>query len=171
MRQRTPPSKIILFWSHVTRVSRVSLSLACLGLSLPFLRLPRRLLSLSRSVGRVGENPGNEVGMQLDYEIILLKKILRNHLLSENLQWNYESFNVALVYLMHDHGILRDIFLGSQQLDCSQSSIFPSDHRDRALCVTGCHLAWVSKLLRGRGAVWEEARKDYLQFSQKSPAF
>ena len=36
-------------------------------------------------------------------------------------------------------------------LDCSQSSIFPSDLRDRALCVTGCHLAWVSKLLRGRG--------------------
>ena len=31
-------------------------------------------------------------------------------------------------------------------LDCSQSSIFPKDHRDRALCVTGCHLAWVSKL-------------------------
>ena len=26
-------------------------------------------------------------------------------------------------------------------LDCSQFSIFPSDHRDRALCVTGCHLA------------------------------
>ena len=25
-------------------------------------------------------------------------------------------------------------------VDCSQSSIFPLDHRDRALCVTGCHL-------------------------------
>ena len=26
-------------------------------------------------------------------------------------------------------------------LDCSQSSIFPYDHQDQALCVTGCHLA------------------------------
>ena len=41
MRQRTPPSELILFWSHVTSVFQV--------------------LSLSRSVGGVGENPGNEV--------------------------------------------------------------------------------------------------------------
>ena len=41
MRQRTPPSEIILFWSHVTSVFQG--------------------LSISRSVGRVGENPGNEV--------------------------------------------------------------------------------------------------------------
>ena len=41
VRQRTPPSEIILFWSHVTSVFQG--------------------LSLSRSVGRVGENPGNEV--------------------------------------------------------------------------------------------------------------
>ena len=27
-----------------------------------------------------------------------------------------KSFNITLVYLMHDHGILRDIFFGSQQL-------------------------------------------------------
>ena len=27
----------------------------------------------------------------------------------------------------------------TDSLDCSQSSIFPLDHRDRALCVTGCH--------------------------------
>ena len=42
VRQRTPPSEIILFWSHVTSVFQG--------------------LSLSRSVERVGENPGNEDG-------------------------------------------------------------------------------------------------------------
>ena len=42
VRQRTPPSEIILFWSHVTSVFQG--------------------LSLSRSVQRVGENPGNEDG-------------------------------------------------------------------------------------------------------------
>ena len=41
MRQRTPPSELILFWSHVTSVFHG--------------------LSLSRSVRPVGENPGNEV--------------------------------------------------------------------------------------------------------------
>ena len=50
--------------------------------------------------------------MQLVYELILLNKILRNHLLSETLQWNYASVNVTLIYLPHDHGILRDIFFG-----------------------------------------------------------
>ena len=54
--------------------------------------------------------------MQLDYAIILLNKILRNHFLFESLQWNYVSFNVTLIYLMRDHGILRDIFFRSQQL-------------------------------------------------------
>ena len=44
-------------------------------------------------------------------------------------------------------------------LDCSQSFIFPQDHRDRALCVTGCHLAWVSKLLRGRGRFGRKREK------------
>ena len=44
VRQRTPPSEIILFWSHVTSVFQG--------------------LSLSRSIGRVGENPGNEVENQ-----------------------------------------------------------------------------------------------------------
>ena len=34
-------------------------------------------------------------------------------------------------------------------LDCSKSSIFPKNRRDGALCVTGCHLVRVSKLLRG----------------------
>ena len=38
--------------------------------------------------------------MQLVYEIILLNMILRNHLLSENLQWNYGSFNVYPYYLI-----------------------------------------------------------------------
>ena len=40
--------------------------------------------------------------MQIVYEVILLNKILRNHLLSENMQWNYASFNVTLNYLMHE---------------------------------------------------------------------
>ena len=40
--------------------------------------------------------------MQLVYEVILLNKILRNHLLSENMQWNYASINVTLNYLMHE---------------------------------------------------------------------
>ena len=54
--------------------------------------------------------------MQLVYEIILLNKILRNHLLFEDLQRNYASFNATLIYLMHNQGILHDIFFGSQQL-------------------------------------------------------
>ena len=33
--------------------------------------------------------------MQLVYEVILLSKILRNHLLSENMQLNYASFNAT----------------------------------------------------------------------------
>ena len=54
--------------------------------------------------------------MQLVYEIILLDKILRNYVFSENLQWNYSSFNVTFIHFMHDHGILHDIFFGSPQL-------------------------------------------------------
>ena len=34
--------------------------------------------------------------MQLVYEFLFLKKILRNHLLSEHMQWNYASFNVKI---------------------------------------------------------------------------
>ena len=41
--------------------------------------------------------------------------MLRNHLLFENLQWNYASFNVTLIFLMNNQGIFRDIF-GSRQL-------------------------------------------------------
>ena len=44
-------------------------------------------------------------------------------------------------------------------LDSSQSSIFPYDRRDQALCVTGCHLAWVSKWLRGRGRFGRKREK------------
>ena len=40
--------------------------------------------------------------MQLVYEVILLNKVLRNHLLSENMQCNYASLNVTLNYLMHE---------------------------------------------------------------------
>ena len=44
-------------------------------------------------------------------------------------------------------------------MDCSQSLFLRKiSRRDRTLCVTGSHLGWVSKLLRGWGAVWEEAR-------------
>ena len=39
----------------------------------------------------------------------------------------------------------------SGEINCSQSTIFPRDRRDWALCVTGCHLAWVSKLFMGQG--------------------
>ena len=34
--------------------------------------------------------------------VILLNKILRNHLPSENMQWNYVSFKVTLNYPMHE---------------------------------------------------------------------
>ena len=40
--------------------------------------------------------------MQLVYEVILLDKILKIHLLSENMQWNYASFNVTLNYVMYE---------------------------------------------------------------------
>ena len=35
--------------------------------------------------------------MQFVYEVILPNKVLRNHLLSENMQWNYASLNVTLI--------------------------------------------------------------------------
>ena len=40
--------------------------------------------------------------MQFVYEVILPNKVLRNHLLSENMQWNYASLSVTLNYLMHE---------------------------------------------------------------------
>ena len=40
--------------------------------------------------------------MQFVYEVILPNKVLRNHTLSENMQWNYASLNVTLNYLMHE---------------------------------------------------------------------
>ena len=39
--------------------------------------------------------------MQLVYGVILLDKILRNHLLSENMQWNKAWFNDSFNYLTH----------------------------------------------------------------------
>ena len=39
--------------------------------------------------------------MQLVYGVILLSKILRNHLLSKNMQWSYASFNVSFNYPMY----------------------------------------------------------------------
>ena len=45
--------------------------------------------------------------MQLVYEINLLKKILRNHLHSEHLQWNYTSFNVKINRLTSISSIIK----------------------------------------------------------------
>ena len=42
----------------------------------------------------------NHERMQLVYKVSWLDNILRNHLLSDNMQWNYASFNVSLTYLM-----------------------------------------------------------------------
>ena len=52
-------------------------------------------------------------------------------------------------------------------IDCSQFPIFAWDRRDRALCVKGSNLGWVSKSLRGWGVVWEEAKEIF--FSPPSP--
>ena len=50
--------------------------------------------------------------MRQVYEVILLNKILRNHLLSESMQWNCA---IIQCYLMHDfmEYILGDIFYGT----------------------------------------------------------
>ena len=45
--------------------------------------------------------PFDRERMQLVYGVILLSTSLRNHLLSENIHWNYASLNVTLNYLMH----------------------------------------------------------------------
>ena len=44
---------------------------------------------------------GSTVKEWLVYEVILLNKILRNHLHSENMRWNFASFNVTLNYFKH----------------------------------------------------------------------
>ena len=90
--------------------------------------------------------------MQLVYEIILLNKILRNRLLFENLFLTKKcaSFNVTLIYLMHDHGILRDIFFGSRQL--------------RAKILSN---SW--QLAKPVNSNY--FRQIYLQISEKSPGF
>ena len=41
----------------------------------------------------------------------------------------------------------------SGEINCPQFPIFPRDRWDWALCFTGCHLAGVSKLLRGAGEI------------------
>ena len=53
MRQRTPPSEIILFWSHVTRVFQ-GLSLSSLRRPLPPLFAPATQATLSLSLRRAG---------------------------------------------------------------------------------------------------------------------
>ena len=63
--------------------------------------------------------------MQCVYEVILLYKISRNHLLSENMQWYYRSFNVTLNYLTRSLTRslnLRDIFFGARQLRATMLS-------------------------------------------------
>ena len=105
------------------------------------------------------ESPADDERMQLVYDIKLLQKIWRNHLHSEHLQWNDASFNVKIncqntlyaathrmsfpslkksrIYLMHDHGILRDIFFGSrhfrakQECSCSGNTLACLEIRSR----------------------------------------
>ena len=52
--------------------------------------------------------------MQFVFEDILLNKIIRNHLLSENM--HHLIMLPLLIIHAQDHGILRDIFFGTRQL-------------------------------------------------------
>ena len=90
--------------------------------------------------------------MQLVYELILLNKILRNHLLSETLQWNYASFNVTLIYLPHDHGILCDTFFGLDSTTEGKNNV-----KILAISQTRVNSNY--------------CRQIYLQISEKSPGF
>ena len=58
--------------------------------------------------------------------------------------------------------------LSEQRIDCSQSPIFSWDRGDIAR-LTGCHLACVSKLLRGPGAVWEEPNPSPYSYNPRRP--
>ena len=55
------------------------------------------------------------------YQVIFLNKILTNHLLSENMRWNYTSFNVTLNYLMHE--IMKFCVTSSLALDNWEQNI------------------------------------------------
>ena len=65
------------------------------------------------------------------------------------------SWNGKNVWHTHQYSwpvyLYFDVLFFLAKLDCSESPGFPYDRRDRRLCVTGCHLAWVSKLLSGQG--------------------
>ena len=77
--------------------------------------------------------------MQLVYEVILLNTILRNHLISENMQWNYASFNVTLNYLTDE---IMEF--------CTTSSLAP-DKWEQKYCQTLCNEPNHShRVLRGR---------------------
>ena len=77
--------------------------------------------------------------MQLVYEVLLLSEILRNHLLSENMQWNYASFNVTLNYLIHEI------------IECWVTSSSALDNWEQKYCQTLGHKPNHShRLLRGR---------------------
>ena len=56
----------------------------------------------------------------------------------KDILWERQSQAIPKNHAIFSNGTL---LLRMVSLDCSQSSIFPSDLRDRALCVTGCHLA------------------------------
>ena len=77
VRQRTPPSEIILFWSHVTSVFQG--------------------LSLFRSVGRVGETPGNEV----DHLPVTIRQQ------SSVSSFKTKLFNYYFTKIDHDFDIVR----------------------------------------------------------------
>ena len=83
-----------------------------------------------------------------------LLKYIRIYLLSSKqdkeiyLFYNFQVDNLTSNCFHRD--LMTHLFVITTTIDCSQSSIFPQNHRHRALCVTGCHLEWVSKLLRGR---------------------
>ena len=76
---------------------------------------------------------------------------------------SFSSFLVFFIIIIPFYWVLN----AEEVIDCSQFPIFAWDRRDRALCVKGSNLGWVSKSLRGRGVVWEEAKEIF--FSPPSP--
>ena len=62
-------------------------------------RLKNNCRERSLHVKMLGSARFERERMQLDYAIILLNKILRNHFLFESLQWNYVSFNQLPLFI------------------------------------------------------------------------
>ena len=78
--------------------------------------------------------------------------------------WDQRGKKQFLIWLVRDKEnrclrvpdrIMNQLLLkGWILLDCLQSPVSPQDCRDRALCIRGRHLGWVSKLLTARRAVY-----------------